>query len=446
MTKEDSLFELSKESYQPLAHRVRPKTQKEFIGQDHLALLANDNSETRSVLNIITDKESTASLIFHGPPGCGKTTLAHIVANESSAELITLNGSQCSVHDVRKASAQAEDNLKIGRKTIVLIDEIHRFNKAQQDSLLEPIEHGVFRLIGATTENPFFGVSSPLVSRCLLIELKSLSPKDIHTILKATIASVLNNLEIGNECLQYISEICNGDARSALNILELANKIAEPNILENKRTVELKDIKSLVSKNLSKYDKKGDNHYDQISAFIKSMRGSDPDASLYWLARLIYSGEDPLYIARRLVIHAAEDVGLADPSALQTAVAAQRAVETIGMPEAKIPLAMAALHIAMAPKSNSSCAGIKKAMAFIEKNSGSLGNVPSHLRDSHYEGAKILGNGSNYLFPHFYKNGVVDQNYLPENLTGKNLGLYESSKMGYEDILNKELQKKKEPS
>jgi putative ATPase len=420
----------------PLAHRVRPTNITQFVGQTHLR--REKNEVGNDILENLIREGSNISTIIYGPPGCGKTTLAGLIARESKQEIISVNGAQCSVNDIRKTIETGERNLEVGLKTILFIDEIHRFNKAQQDSLLEPVEKGYFRLLGATTENPFFGVSSPLISRCLLIELKGLSTTEISKILQEALKSELKELEIDQECLDYISNRSNGDARIALNALEMAYNIAEP-IVGQKRKVELDEVRDLLSKNITHYDKKGNNHYDQISAFIKSMRGSDPDASLYWLARMIYSGEDPLYIARRLVIHAAEDVGLADPSAIQSAIAAQKAVETIGLPEAKIPLAMATLHIALAPKSNSSCLGIKRAMDFIENSKDALGPVPPHLKDSHYNGAETLGSGLGYMFPHSYEGGYVEQNYLPENLKNKKLGLYECTKVGYENRLHSNL-------
>lgn len=444
----------------PLAHKIRPTTLDDFVGQAHLkpsilkaitgaitGAITSAASTTDAATTATTNTATTAasSVILHGPPGCGKTTLALIIAKSLGGEVIALSGPSCSISDIRNASIKAEKNRMSGMKrTIVFIDEIHRFNKAQQDSLLNPIEEGKFLLIGATTENPFFGLTAPIISRSLLVELKSLEALDITQILLRAIKIELTELEISDEALKYISDHCGGDPRIALNTLEIAHSIAEPNPLKGSKSCSLEDVKEIISKNISKYDKSGDSHYDQISAFIKSMRGSDPDASLYWLARMLYSGEDPLYIARRLVIHAAEDVGLADPSVLQTAIAAQRAVETIGLPEAQIPLAMATLHIALAPKSNSSCAGIKKALAFVKSGPQALGEVPSHLKDSHYTGASQLGNEQGYLFPHNYPNGHVKQNYLPKNIENLKLMLYECSKIGYENLLHSNLSKIKE--
>jgi len=420
----------------PLAHKIRPRTLKEVLGQDHLKFL---NSTKGEVLNTLSSPESTTSAIIYGPPGCGKTTLAHIIAQSSGAQLICLNGAGCSVGDIREVTQLGRKNLELGAKTIVLLDEIHRFNKSQQDTLLEPTEHGTFRLLGATTENPFFGVSAPLLSRCVLVELKRLSTQNIIDILKRASKREFPNLEICDEGVKHIAQKSNGDARIALNLLEMVHASAEPNVLTGNKTIDITTIKSLVYKNITHYDKQGNNHYDQISAYIKSMRGSDPDASLYWLARLLYSGEDPLFIARRLVIHAAEDVGLADPSAIQSAIAAQRAVETIGLPEARIPLAMATLHIALAPKSNSSCAGIKRAMKLIENSAEFLGEVPAHLKDSHYKSAETLGHGTDYQFPHNFPDGYVKQSYLPEELNNLKLNLYEPSKLGYEHLMYSKL-------
>lgn len=447
---ENNLFSQKlKSQTTPLSHKVRPKTPEDFVGQEEILqnrLFRNTSSETNN------------SLIIFGPPGCGKTTLAHIIASQYNCELIKLNGAQSSVTEVRDAIIKADDNMSIGKNTLVFVDEIHRFNKAQQDSLLDPIERGIFKFIGATTENPFFSVTGSLLSRCSLIELKELKPEEIKKILQRVLDIEYQDLDIDQQCLNFIVGNSNGDARVALNLLELAYQFSEPYLpgtnktekvaspkVSLRRHIDLDNLKLLDPRKHSTADKDSSNHYDQISAYVKSMRGSDPDASLYWLARLLFSGTDPLYIARRLVIHAAEDVGLADPTALQSAIAAQRAVETIGLPEAKIPLAMATLHIALAPKSNSSCAGIKKAMEFVEKSSNTLGPVPNHLKDAHYKGATKIGRGAGYLFPHDYpeNEGYVAQNYLPENLKNSNLSLYQPSNIGYEQFLYSKLNERK---
>jgi putative ATPase len=303
------------------------------------------------------------------------------------------------------------------------------------------VEKGTIKLLGATTENPFFSLTAPLLSRCTLLELKPLSPDNVKTIVLNAIKTALPNIEITEEAINSLSAHCSGDPRIALNALELASQLAEPNVTKGTKVIDQEGVGCALQKNILKFDKTGDNHYDQISAFIKSMRGSDPDATLYWLARLLESGEEPRYIARRMIIHAAEDVGLADPSVLQSAIAAQQALEVIGMPEAKIPMAMAALHIALAPKSNSSCLGIKLACDFIKNHPNAMGPVPKHLRDAHYAGAETLGNGIGYLYPHNYQSGVIDQTYLPEKC-GKPK-LYQAKNLGIEGHLNQQLKDKK---
>jgi len=361
----------------------------------------------------------------------GKTSLARIIAAHTKSEFAELNATDSNVAEIRKAVETAKDALAIGKKTILFIDEIHRFNKGQQDSLLPHVENGTLRLIGATTQNPFFSINSPLVSRSQIFQLRELDEAAIIRILERAIRQELPEVVAEPAALKLLAQRSDGDARRALNGLELAYKTGEPSA--GKILISAEDAAESIQKKTLVYDNDGDGHYDTISAFIKSLRGSDPDAALYWLAKMIEAGEEPRYIARRLVVHAAEDVGLADPSALQTATAAQSAVETIGMPEARIPLAMATLHIAMAPKSNSACVGIDAAIAHVAANP--LQSIPYHLRDSHYEGAASLGNGEGYKYPHDFPNGFVQQTYLPDPVQ-----LYFPSNRGVERELNERLE------
>jgi putative ATPase len=421
-----------------LAERLRPKTLEDFAGQIHLLGTPEEPGLLRrAILN-----GTLGSAIFYGPPGCGKTTLARIAASTAKASILEINASESSVADIRRAAEFSKENLRAGaeRRTLLFIDEIHRFNKGQQDALLPHVENGTLQLIGATTENPFFSIVGPLLSRCVIFPLEPLETKDVGTLIKRGLEELGAKME--GRIVQALADKSNGDPRTALNALELAFRSkGSPN-----PALTEKDIAQALQQKSLRFDKGGDNHYDIISAFIKSMRGSDPDATLYWLARMIASGEEPRYIARRLVVHAAEDVGLADPSALQSATAAQSAVETIGMPEAKIPLAMAALHIALAPKSNSACAGISKALGFVTEDSSPAGPPPPHLRDSHYQGAQILGHGEGYKFPHDHPGGYVEQNYFPEALAENPPKLYENSRHGLERELNERLETIKETS
>jgi len=409
--------------HEPLASRMRPKTLEQYAGQGHI--LGKGKMLRRSI-----EADMVSSIVLYGPPGCGKTTLARIIANHTKSRFVELNATDATVADIRSSAAEAKSALGMGEKTTLFIDEIHRFNKGQQDALLPHVENGTLRLIGATTQNPFFSINSPLVSRSQIFQLKELDESDIIGILERAAKDELKNVVIAPEALKLLAQRSDGDARRALNGLELAYKTGEPS--GGKVLISAADAAESIQTKAILYDNDGDGHYDTISAFIKSMRGSDPDAALYWLAKMLEAGEEPRYIARRLVIHAAEDVGLADPSAILTATAAQSAVETIGMPEAKIPLAMATLHIALAPKSNSSCAGIGAALNFVQNNP--LKTIPPALRDTHYAGAQELGNGEGYLFPHDYPNGFVDQNYLPEPVK-----LYHPSNRGVERELNERL-------
>jgi putative ATPase len=405
---------------------MRPKSLEDFYGQEEIV---GENK----LLSRAIKADRLQSLIFYGPPGTGKTSLAQVIANQTEAEFIKLNAVTSGVKDIREVIKKAKSNKNLyNKKTILFIDEIHRFNKSQQDALLPSVENGTVIMIGATTENPYFEVNSPLLSRSRIFRLDKLESEQILKILNRSLNDKENGLgkldiEISEKDLKFISELADGDARVALNTLELA-VLTTHSDKNGKIKITKEIIEDSMQKRILNYDKNGDNHYDVISAFIKSMRGSDPDAAVYWLARLIVSGEDPKFIARRVVIHAAEDVGMADPTALILAEAAARAVEQIGFPEARIPLAEAVIYIASAPKSNSVIKAIDKAVKYVENNKA--GDVPPHLRDSHYSGAEELGHGIDYKYPHNYQNNYVGQEYMPKEL--KNKKFYKPSEMGRE--------------
>jgi len=418
----------------PLAYRMRPRNLEEVYGQEDI--IGPGKLLYRA---IIADR--VQSLIFYGPPGSGKTSLAHVIARQTQADFVRINAVTSGVKELREVIERAHNNLTLhNKKTILFIDEIHRFNKSQQDALLPSVEDGTIIMIGATTENPYFEVNSPLLSRARIFRLNPLSEDDIISILRQALQDEERglgsyNLEIGNEELSYIARLSDGDARSALNALELAVLTTPPD--ENgviKITEEI--IAESLQKKVLKYDKQGDNHYDTISAFIKSMRGSDPDAALFYFAKMLEAGEDPRFIARRIIVHAAEDVGMADPQALQVAIAAAHALEFIGMPEARIPLAEAVIYISTAPKSNSVVKAIDSVLNYVRNNP--TGTVPLHLRDTHYKGAGELGHGQGYKYPHNYSGNYVKQQYLPEGLTG--LTFYEPGKEGREKRIKERLE------
>ena len=425
----------SRSQSQTLAVRMRPRDISEFLGQRHLL-------GEGKILNRALKAGRISSLIFYGPPGTGKTCLALVIREKLNAYFVRLNAVASNVQEIRDVLRSAKYKLEQeGRKTILFIDEIHRFNKAQQDVLLPDIEMGNPILIGATTHNPFFALTPPLISRSLICEFKPLSEEDILLILKRALTDKERGLgnykiKIENKVLQFFAQVSDGDARRALNALEIA-VLTTPEDKNGIRKIDLKIAEDSIQKKVVLYDRDEDAHYDTISAFIKSMRGSDPDATLYWLAKMIYAGEDPRFIARRILIAAAEDVGNADPQALVIAQAACYAVEYLGMPEAKIPLAQAAIYVACAPKSNSCYMGIEKALEDVEK--GKLLEVPQHLKDAHYKGAKKLGRGENYKYPHSYKGGWVQQDYLPEKLR-----YYFPKDSGYEKKIKEYLQKLQE--
>ena len=394
----------------PLAARMRPRKLNEYIGQDHI--LGEGKLLSRAI-----EADRFASLIFYGPPGIGKTSLAKVISNHSKSRFLNLSGVESNVAEIRKSVESAESLNRLHQSTTTLfVDEIHRFNKAQQDVLLPHIERGTVRFIGATTHNPFFYVNSPLVSRSQVFELKPLEEKDLSNLIKLTLNDKGRglghlNIEITDEAIELITTKSDGDARKCLNALELGIMTTPPD-KDNVIRFNLGVAEESIQQKTIVYDGDGDAHYDTISAFIKSMRGSDPDATLYWLAKMLYAGEDPRFIVRRIVIAASEDIGLADSNALRVAVDAQQAVDFIGMPEAQITLAHAAVYLATAPKSNRAYSGLMKAKKDISE--GRTLAVPMHLRDGHYKGAKTLGHGEGYLYSHEYEGNYVPQAYLPE--------------------------------
>ncbi|RXI99944.1 AAA family ATPase [Anaerobacillus alkaliphilus] len=417
----------------PLANRMRPRTINEVVGQDHIF-------GKGSLLRRAIEADRLTPMIFFGPPGTGKTTIARVIANSTSATFEQLNAVTAGIADIRKVIDEAKERLLMySKKTVLFIDEIHRFNKGQQDALLPNVEDGTVILIGATTESPMFEINQALLSRSRLFQLKPHNEEDIRKILNHALLDKERGfgnyqVTISDEALDHFVNVSNGDARSALNALELAVLTTNPDS-KGCISITLQIAEESIQKRIVRYDKKGDNHYDTISAFIKSIRGSDPDATLYWLAKMLYAGEDPKFIARRLYVHAAEDIGLADPNALLIVQAAAYAVNFIGMPEARIPLAEAALYLATAPKSNAVIVGIDNALEAVKKEK--TGEVPVHLRDAHYKGAKELGHGVGYKYPHNYEKNYVSQQYLPDHMLGKNF--YKPSENGYELTVTKRL-------
>lgn len=419
----------------PLASRMRPTSLDEVVGQQHI--IGKDKLLYRAIM---ADKIS--SIIFYGPPGTGKTTLAKVIANTTSAEFTSINATAAGKKDMEQVVENAKNMRGMyGKKTILFIDEIHRFNKGQQDYLLPFVEDGTVILIGATTENPYFEVNGALLSRSIIFELKPLSQEDIKTLIRRALTDSAKGLGsygavIDDDALDFLSDMANGDARSALTAIELGVLTTEPSA-DGRIHITLSVASECIQRRVVKYDKSGDNHYDTISAFIKSMRGSDPDAAIYYLARMLYAGEDVKFIARRIMICAAEDVGNADPQALQVAVAAAQAVERIGMPESQIILAEATNYVACAPKSNASYLSIDAAMHMVA--SGQTPPIPVHLQDSHYKSAGKLGHGIGYQYAHDFKNHYVAQQYLPDALAGARF--YEPTDMGYEKQIRDHLEK-----
>ncbi len=423
---------MKKES--PLASRMRPDTLDEVVGQKHI--IGPDKLLYRAI-----KADKLSSVIFYGPPGTGKTTLAKVIANTTSAEFCQINATVAGKKDMEEVVEHAKERMASqGRKTILFVDEIHRFNKGQQDYLLPFVEDGTIILVGATTENPYFEVNSALISRSIVFELKPLEQSDIEALIRKAVYDTRKgmgsyNALIDDDAVEFLADMANGDARQALNAVELG-VMSTPVDNDGHIHITLDVASECIQKKVIKYDKKGDNHYDTISAFIKSMRGSDPDAALYYLGRMLYAGEDPKFIARRIVICASEDVGNADPQALVVAVSAFLAVERIGMPESRIILAHACTYVATAPKSNSAIAGIDEAMNYIREN-GTY-NVPPYLKDAHYAGAAKLGRGLDYKYAHDYPNHYVKQQYLPDEAAGT--VFYHSSGNGYEKKINEHME------
>lgn len=416
----------NQETESPLASRLRPTTLEEIVGQEHI--LGKDKLLYRAI-----KADKLSSVIFYGPPGTGKTTLAKVIAHTTSALFTQINATTSGKKDMEQVITEAKNNNGMyGKKTILFVDEIHRFNKGQQDFLLPHVEDGTIILIGATTENPYFEVNSALISRSVVFELYPLSQENIKTLIQRAVTDKEKGLGsyravIEEDALEFLSGISNGDARSALNAIELGvltTKRSEDDLIH----ITLDVAQECIQKRVVRYDKTGDNHYDTISAFIKSMRGSDPDAAIYYLAKMLYAGEDITFIARRIMICAAEDVSNADPNALVVATSAAQAVERLGMPEARIVLAQAASYVACAPKSNSAYLAIDKALSIVktEKNAP----IPSYLQDAHYHGAAKLGHGIGYKYAHDYENHYVEQQYLPD--IHKDTVFYELSDNGYE--------------
>ena len=434
----DYMRETAKETEAPLASRLRPRTLDEVVGQQHI--IGKDKLLYRAI-----QADKLGSLIFYGPPGTGKTTLAKVIANTTSAEFKQINATVAGKKDMEEVVKEAKDALGMyGRKTILFVDEIHRFNKGQQDYLLPFVEDGTLILIGATTENPFFEVNGALLSRSRIFELKPLEKEDIKKLLKRAVTDEERGMgayraEIGEDALEFLADTANGDARAALNAIELG-------ILTTERSrdglihIDLAAAQECIQKRVVRYDKSGDSHYDTISAFIKSMRGSDPDAAVYYLARMLYAGEDIKFISRRIMICAAEDVGNADPQALTVAVSAAQAVERVGMPEAQIILSQAVTYVACAPKSNAACLAVSEAMRAVEETRTMP--VPVHLQDKHYKGAEKLGHGKGYLYAHDYPNHYVKQQYLPDGLTDSHF--YRPTENGYEKQIKRHLEFLKE--
>ena len=433
----DYMRETTKEKESPLASRLRPTTLDEVVGQQHI--IGKDKLLYRAI-----KADKLSSVIFYGPPGTGKTTLAKVIANTTSAEFTQINATVAGKKDMEEVVNKAKE-LKgmYHKRTILFIDEIHRFNKGQQDYLLPFVEDGTIILIGATTENPYFEVNGALLSRSSVFELCPLSQEEVETLILRAVQDEKKGMGsyhavIEEDALHFLADLAGGDARSALNAVELGI-LTTPRSEDGMIHITLDVASECIQKRVVRYDKTGDNHYDTISAFIKSMRGSDPDAAVYYLAKMLYAGEDIKFIARRIMICASEDVGNADPMALNVAVSAAQAVERIGMPEAQIILSQAVLYVATAPKSNSACNAVFAAMDNVKKYKTT---VPVHLQDAHYKGSAKLGHGIGYKYAHDYPNHYVKQQYLPDEI--KDAVFYEASDNGYEQTIKAHMKRIKD--
>lgn len=433
----DYMRETTKEKESPLASRLRPTTLDEVVGQQHI--IGKDKLLYRAI-----KADKLSSVIFYGPPGTGKTTLAKVIANTTSAEFTQINATVAGKKDMEEVVNKAKELKGMYQKrTILFIDEIHRFNKGQQDYLLPFVEDGTIILIGATTENPYFEVNGALLSRSSVFELRPLSQEEVETLILRAVQDEKKGMGsyhavIEEDALHFLADLAGGDARSALNAVELGI-LTTPRSEDGMIHITLEVASECIQKRVVRYDKTGDNHYDTISAFIKSMRGSDPDAAVYYLAKMLYAGEDIKFIARRIMICASEDVGNADPMALNVAVSAAQAVERIGMPEAQIILSQAVLYVATAPKSNSACNAVFAAMDNVKKYKTT---VPVHLQDAHYRGSVKLGHGIGYKYAHDYPNHYVKQQYLPDEI--KDAVFYEASDNGYEQTIKAHMKRIKD--
>ena len=433
----DYMRETTKEKESPLASRLRPTTLDEVVGQQHI--IGKDKLLYRAI-----KADKLSSVIFYGPPGTGKTTLAKVIANTTSAEFTQINATVAGKKDMEEVVNKAKELKGMYQKrTILFIDEIHRFNKGQQDYLLPFVEDGTIILIGATTENPYFEVNGALLSRSSVFELCPLSQEEVETLILRAVQDEKKGMGsyhavIEEDALHFLADLAGGDARSALNAVELGI-LTTPRSEDGMIHITLDVASECIQKRVVRYDKTGDNHYDTISAFIKSMRGSDPDAAVYYLAKMLYAGEDIKFIARRIMICASEDVGNADPMALNVAVSAAQAVERIGMPEAQIILSQAVLYVATAPKSNSACNAVFTAMDNVKKYKTT---VPVHLQDAHYKGSAKLGHGIGYKSAHDYPNHYVKQQFLPDEI--KDAVFYEASDNGYEQTIKAHMKRIKD--
>ena len=431
----DYMRQQNQETEAPLAARMRPTTLDEVVGQKHI--IGKDKMLYRAIR-----ADQLSSVIFYGPPGTGKTTLAKVIANTTKAEFTQLNATVSGKKDMEEVVSRAKDNLGMyGKKTILFVDEIHRFNKGQQDYLLPFVEDGTLILIGATTENPYFEVNGALISRSIVFELRALEDSDIRSLILRAVSDEEKGMGsyhavIDDKALTFLADAANGDARKALNAVELAVLTTDPGE-DGMIHIDLGVAQECIQKRVVRYDKTGDNHYDTISAFIKSMRGSDPDAAVYYLARMLYAGEDVKFIARRIMIFASEDVGNADPMAMVVAASAAAEVERVGMPESEIILSQAVTYMATAPKSNAAYMAIASANAAVKDTR--TDPIPVHLQDAHYKGSAKLGHGAGYRYAHDFKNHYVKQQYLPDSLVGR--VFYEPTEMGHEKKIREHMEK-----